>query len=244
MLFTDSITSCLQKIKEGDEEAREILIEEAKPFIAKVTGRLCGRSLSWERDDELSIGLIAFNEAIDRYNEKQGVPFAAFARLVIKSRVTDYLRKESKWHHTNRESLEQLPEVSANPAENAVCWEKYLAEIANRERKEEILAFQRRLSELGIAFSDLVHCSPKHRETRQRLLAAARYLVEQPSLYKELLASKRLPLREIMLGTGMSRKVLERGRKYIIAVAILLYNRDEFIYLNAYVGQALGDGGR
>lgn len=233
MFFGDELESRLHKIKQGDHSSREQLISEAKPFVARVVGRLCGRCLNWD-DDELSIGLIAFNEAIDRFKCGQGVPFTAFARLVIRSRVTDFLRKEFRWNQVDFNHVEQADD-SGNQVESIVSWEQYITETVNRERKEEILAFSQKLAGLGITFGDLVDASPKHRDTRETLFKAASFLAGHDHLYRDLLASKRMPINEITRGTGISRKVLERGRKYIIAVATLLYYRDDFEYLRAYV---------
>ncbi len=235
MLFGDKVDVYLQRIREGDESSRERLIADAKPFIAGVVGRLCGRSLSWDRDDELSIGLIAFNEAIDRFKDHIGVPFTAFARMVIRSRVTDYLRKESRWNRVDLHMSEIPPESTFSQAENNASWDKYIKETANRERIEEIQDYNSKITRLGITFQELVRSSPKHRDTREALIRAACYVVEHQTLYDALQASKRLPIREVEMGTGISRKVLERGRKYIIGIAILLYNREEYLYLNSYV---------
>ncbi|WP_027363846.1 RNA polymerase sigma-I factor [Desulfotruncus alcoholivorax] len=238
MLLGDEFESHIAAIKDGDESSREILINEAKPFIAGVTGRLCGRSLSWGSDDELSIGLIAFNEAIDRFKAGQGVPFTAFARLVIRSRVTDYLRRESRWNKVDLASQEPAGNLDRS-AELTASWDQYVSEIVDRERKEEIIIFSNRLNRFGISFTDLVNVSPKHKDTRKTLITAAQFIVEN-NLYPELLSSNRLPLKEISAATGISRKVLERGRKYIMAVSTLLYYRDEFIYLRAYIKEAQG----
>jgi len=235
VLFGDELEVCLQNIKEGDESSREKFMADAKPFIAGVVGRLCGRSLSWERDDELSIGLIAFNEAIDRFKEKMGVPFTAFARMVIRSRVTDYLRKESRWNRVELHMSEGPQESTISQVENDASLERYIKETANRERIEEIKDYNVKITRLGISFQELVKSSPKHRDTRETLIRAACYIVEHSSLYDTLQVSKRLPMREVEMGTGISRKVLERGRKYIIGIAVLLYHREEFIYLNSYV---------
>lgn len=235
MLLGDELEVRLRRIRAGDESSREELIADGKTFIAGVVGRLCGRSLSWECDDELSVGLIAFNEAIDRFKEKMGVPFTAFARMVIRSRVTDYLRKESRWNQVDLQLSELPPESTISQAEYSVSWEKYIKETANRERVEEIKDYNLRITRLGITFSELVRSSPKHRDTREALIRAACYIVKHNSLYNTLQASKRLPMKEVEMGTGISRKVLERGRKYIIGIAILLRHREEYIYLNSYI---------
>jgi len=242
VLYGDEWESSLQKIREGDEPAREELIEKAKPFIARVVGRLCGRSLNWDMDDELSVGLIAFNEAIDRYDAKLKVPFTAYARMVIRSRDTDYLRKENRWGRVDLNISDPPTDGAASRAENDASWEQYIAEVADWERKEEIRLYSETIKNFGITFGDLVDSSPRHRDTRETLIKAASYLAAHGDLYAELQNKKRMPVSELVRGTGISRKVLERGRKYIIAVATLLFYREEFIYLNSYIKLPRGEG--
>ncbi|ATA59272.1 RNA polymerase sigma factor SigI [Geobacillus stearothermophilus] len=53
---------------------RNELIEQYKPFIAKTASSVCKRFIR-EEDDEASIGLIAFNEAIEKYAPHKGGSF-------------------------------------------------------------------------------------------------------------------------------------------------------------------------
>ncbi len=96
MFPVQDIENTVKKIKQGDPLAREDFLESCKPFIFKAACKFCRRILDWGRDDELAIALIAFNEAIDRFREGSGVPFLAFARLVMSSRLTDYYRRENR----------------------------------------------------------------------------------------------------------------------------------------------------
>lgn len=72
-----------QRLKD-DLTARESFLAESQTFIRHVASQACFRSLEWGRDDELSEALIAFNEAIDLFVEDKGVPFLAYARVLIK----------------------------------------------------------------------------------------------------------------------------------------------------------------
>jgi RNA polymerase sigma factor len=221
------------KIKDGDRRAREDFLENCRPFVFKTACRISKRVLEWGRDDELAIALIAFNEAIDRYKAESGVPFLAYARMVMGSRLTDHYRKESR----NNQSSVPLPPngVVAGGLEYAKSWEVYWEEKAAREREEEIKDFSALLESYGVTFEDLVKCSPRHRDTRQNLMRAAWSLVEESALLEELRHKKKLPLTELEKNTGIRRKNLERGRKYIIAMALLISRRDEFLYLSSYL---------
>lgn len=50
---------------------RSNFIEANKGFVYSTTSKLCKRQLIWENDEELSIALIAFNIACDKYDERK-----------------------------------------------------------------------------------------------------------------------------------------------------------------------------
>ncbi|MDF2725430.1 MAG: putative polymerase sigma factor SigI, partial [Paenibacillus sp.] len=51
-------------IQQGDIRQRNQFITDFQPYVAKVTSRFCKRYIDPSRDDEFSIALGAFNEAI------------------------------------------------------------------------------------------------------------------------------------------------------------------------------------
>ncbi|NLI14179.1 sigma-70 family RNA polymerase sigma factor [Pelotomaculum propionicicum] len=223
----------IRKIKEGDRLLREDFLDNNKAFIHKIACKFSRRYLEWGRDDELAVALVAFNEAIDRFRADTGVPFPAYARIVIMSRLTDHRRRENR--NTSVEvPLPQQGEES-NSAEFSKAWEVYLLETAARERAEEIREYEGLLREYGVSFEDLVKCSPRHRDTRRSLIFAAAELTKRENLLKEFRAKKKLPLMELENCTGISRKTLERGRKYIIAISLLISRQNDFLHLSSYL---------
>jgi len=73
-------------------------------------------------------------------------------------------------------------------------------------------------------------------------MRAAWSLVEDCALFEELSHKKKLPLTELEKNTGIRRKNLERGRKYIIAMALLISRREDFLYLSSYLRLPFGLG--
>ncbi|MTI81307.1 MAG: RNA polymerase sigma factor SigI [Firmicutes bacterium] len=222
--------------QDGDAVAREQVLDAGKPFVLHVASTFCKRKLEWGRDDELSVSLIAFDEAINRYSKEKQIPFMAYARLVIKSRLKDLFRKEAK-HKTV--SLEQnaYPESEKlhSPAEANQAWENHLNEIAARERQEEISEFGKLLKQYGLSYEELVSAAPKHSDTRETLIYSAWQLANDLQLMNQLLSKKRMPISELSLLTGLKRKNLERGRRYIVAMALLFYYRQNYIYIYSYL---------
>ena len=86
--FIQIVTS----LKTGDNLAREEIIIKYKPFVFKVVSKICGEFIS-SSDDEASVGLIAFNEAIDNITRKK-VQVFTFAEIVIKRRLIDFFGKK------------------------------------------------------------------------------------------------------------------------------------------------------
>ncbi len=223
----------IRKIKEGDRLLREDFLEHNKTFIHKIACKFARRLLEWGRDDELAIALMALNEAIDRFRADTGVPFPAYARIVILSRLTDHQRRESR--SASLEVLLPQQGDESNSAELSKAWKVYLLETAARERAEEIKEFEELLRGYGVSFEDLVKCSPRHRDTRRSLMLAAAELTKRANLLTEFRVKKKLPLMELENCTGISRKTLERGRKYIIAVSLLISRQNDFLYLSSYL---------
>lgn len=234
MLPVIDLDEKLALIRSGDNQCRDDFIEAHRPFIVRAASRACGRSLEWGRDDEISIGLSAFNEAIDRYDEGRGVPFLAFTRLIIKSRITDFLRKQYRQATRSGGSLDDnLQEFSA--IEISQAWDRHLEQEAAREREEEMAEFQKFIGRFKITFEDLVRCSPKHSDTRSNLLGIARRLAGDPDLFGQLAATGRLPVAALSQMSGLSAKTIERGRKYIISTALIWHFCEDFLYLCNFI---------
>ena len=69
--------------------------------------------------------------------------------------------------------------------------------------------------------------------TRARLVQVASLIAADPALRRELKRTKRLPLQALCQATGLSRKVLKYGRRFIIALTILLA-ADEYVHLRDF----------
>ncbi|GAF24823.1 RNA polymerase sigma factor SigI [Neomoorella thermoacetica] len=218
--------------RSGDAVAREELIRRYTPFILSVVSRTTGHFIRLGEDDEASIGLMAFNEAIDNYRLEGGATFLTLAETVIRRRLIDYFRREGR--HRQVLSLQAMEGETAAAVDPVARDEiNMVDELA--DRREEIERYQKELASYGITLKDLVKCSPQHRDARDRALAAARVVVANPLLRKYLLERKALPLKALEKEVETSRKTLERHRKYIIAAVVMLMGNYE--YLAGYIGQ-------
>ncbi|MDO9574043.1 MAG: RNA polymerase sigma-I factor, partial [Candidatus Contubernalis sp.] len=76
--------------------------------------------------------------------------------------------------------------------------------------------------------------SPKHKGTRKTLQKAAGVLSSKNELMSYLHKHHKLPQGELCRLVGITPRVLEKGRTYVIALALLL-SGDEFPPLKSYV---------
>jgi len=196
------------------------LISDFKPFIASVVQKKVGRYLEYGADDELSVGLSAFMEAINSFDIKKG-SFLSFSRLVINARVIDFLRKKSKLKTISiDENFHDENELSVILDKKSM--EKYTLDSEEDSRKLEVIEYVSLLKNWNISFDELVRISPKKHTLRREYKKAARTIIDNGNILDEMMRTKRLPIGEIEKILKIHRKKLERGRIYIIAIVLAI----------------------
>lgn len=228
-----SLEEKVQHIQQGDQLLQNELIQAYKPFIAKSVSSVCKRYIN-EADDEFSIGLIAFDEAIQKYNTAKGSSMLSFADVIIKRRVIDYIRTQSKHKNIGVVVKDEMDEESTQSLiEAKVSIDAFQKEREAEQRRSEINQFSQVLHEYDLSFADLVKHSPKHADARLNAMKVAQALVKDETLQHYLIEKKKLPIKQLEETVQVSRKTIERNRKYIIAIALILLG--EYIYLSDYI---------
>jgi len=223
----------LSLARQGDDLAREELIRRFTPFVLKIASRLSGRFIRLGEDDEASIGLMAFNEAIDNFEPEKGLSFVTLAETIIRRRLIDYFRREGR--HRQNVPLSVLDVAPGQGREVMTAGiEDYTLVTELEDRKQEVLRYRQDLARYGITLDDLVRGCPRHRDARERALACARVIADNPVFRCHLQERRELPLKDLVKELDTSRKTLERHRKYIIAAALIMMGPYE--YLQEYLG--------
>ncbi len=84
----------LEKYKDGDEEARNILIERNLRLVAHVCKKYNTTHL--DNDDLISIGTIGLIKGINSFNMEKGVRLATYVSRCIDNEILMYLRSAKK----------------------------------------------------------------------------------------------------------------------------------------------------
>lgn len=214
---------------------RNDFIEKSKKFIYGVAANICKKKLQWENDDELSIALIAFNKACESYVEDKG-NFFSYSKVLIKNAIIDHFRKSTNnpylTFNTEDNQLEYID------AKNSIT--NYELEQENIKRGEEIKIFNDELKKYSLSFEILAESSPSHKDTRDKLLNLAFKCANEPSILEYLHKSKMLPVKQICVLTNCNRKLIEKWRRYILAL-ILIYSNKEYVYMRSYLNIKVGE---
>lgn len=212
----------------GDMQAADAFICMYMPFIKSETAKFLNRPPVSGYDDELSIAMIAFHEAICGYSSVRG-SFFKYAAMLIKSRLIDYHRKERR--HSNNISLD-IPEDENHTYPTDILTDKrdHNEEILTRNAtRAEIEELSSQMKEYEVSLTDVADNCPKQQRTLEACQKALRYAKENPVLLEELQRTKRLPIAKLCEGSGAARKTLERHRKYMLALLLIYTNGYEII---------------
>lgn len=228
------MNEALFRAKNGDPAAREELLGNYRPFILRVASAAARRYIVPEQDDEYSVALIAFNEAINSFVSERSGSFLSFAEVVIRRRLTDHFRKQGRLQNELPlsgmlpEDEEEDPGFVIQEAKN-----RFMADTETVERRMEVADFCRVLAQYGIQLTQLAASSPRHRDTREHLQALVKALVENIGLHQLVEKQRDLPYALLVKEFGLTSKTLRRHRAYLIASFIVCTG--DFPYLREYI---------
>jgi len=232
-IFGDNFNNTLIKIKKGDVLLREKFISTYIPFILKSTSKAAGIYIDVKNSDEFSIGMEAFNEAIDAYDFTKNLSFFVFAEIVIRRRMINYMKKINKF-------IKEYPFTDLNNNEMNIVKDNLLycpfsdiEYIDHEDIDEEIIDFIKKLSDFKIKILDLSKELPKHMDSLRLCVNIAKVLAGDDELYDKLLKNKNIPRNKLLSKVNVHRRTIENNRKTIIALCLIL--RSSLNYSKIYL---------
>lgn len=200
-----------ERIKLAKKDSKELnqLIHDYIPFLKKAASDFfCP---SFEFDDKYSIAMLTFLGCIKQYEVTKG-NFISFASKCIKNRYIDEYKKIKR-------------NVSTVPISEYASIEddtEYFADFERELLQAEIAMFKTQLSHYDISFQELSKIHPKQERARKQCFHIAKQLIADDDLCRSFLKTQKLPRSELASLMGLSVKTLEKHRKYIVTVALLL----------------------
>lgn len=232
MLFISAIINCagetatriVEEIKKGDKQLKEKFIEDYIPFILKVVSSFySSKIVDLKSSDEYSVGLMAFDEAIEKYDSTKSNNFIKFAELVIKRRMVDYFRKisavcknEIPFSCFNTKSEVDLEE-QLNLSSRGVDIDRF-------ELICELKDFSKQLEVFGLNIENIPDYMPKHKDSKQICIGIAKKIVENRKIYDKLKNKRYFHMKELSKIIDVHPKTVERNREFIICLCIIYGN--------------------
>lgn len=93
-LSSEEEKNCLERLKNGDEEARNILIERNLRLVAHVSKKYATTNL--EQDDLISIGTIGLIKGINSFDSSKNIRLATYVARCIENEILMFLRSIKK----------------------------------------------------------------------------------------------------------------------------------------------------
>ena len=211
-----------------DLDLADELIRDYLPFIHSECAKFAGKSLSLGKDDELSVGMLAFHEAIRSYSRLKGA-FLKYCSLLIKNRLIDFARHEKR--HQGHLSLDAPIDEDGHVLADVIADkdDKQKAMIEHEATIDEIEELKNVMHQYGISLKDISENCPVHEKTKEKCLKAIAIAKDHHEVLAELESTKRLPLNSLTALSGVNRKTLERHRRYLLALLLIYTNGFEII---------------
>ena len=181
-----------------DEPFLERFIEAHEAFVLRCASRYAGFAVT-RSDDEYSVALLAFYEAIKGYDPASG-PFGAYASLVIGRRLADHYRSQHRFDAETPLAPQTfdgtVDRESADAAMQQAVAEQ-MSEAKPVSAQDEIEAANTVFEKYGFAFYDLAASSPKSDKTRRSCAAAVGTLLHLPVLFASMQSAHSLPIKAL-----------------------------------------------
>ncbi|MCL1982255.1 MAG: sigma-70 family RNA polymerase sigma factor [Clostridiales bacterium] len=204
------------------KDEMEGLIEEFSPFMHSRVAKYSMRTDYDRREELFSTALMAFYEAIQRYEIEKG-HFFPFANRVVCTRIIDHIRKIYR-HEGQTVSLDE--DASEQPTAQSTAVEEISVRAYTADRRQEMLVeeieqFKSELATWGITMDSLAKSSPKHKQLLDEYRMAVAKIHQAPDIVQTIQLKRYFPVKTIAEITGLPQKKLERARTFILASLII-----------------------
>jgi len=214
-----------------NKHALNALLQTYTPFIKKCVSDAVLRGQV--RQDYLTEAMLGFIQSVKTYNEEKGA-FIPYAQIVIRNRLINAAKKEA----AVQKPLFSISQTPQNDKKD-IQWEYETAErqytelIARKEAQMEIKELNGAFVHWGFTWRDLVKNCPKQSRSRNTCHQIVRVLLAEKPLLDEMQRTNKLPIQRLSALSGHSEKTLEKYRRYISALVLII--EGDYPYIRSFL---------
>lgn len=159
-LSKEEEAECIKKLQEGDEKARETLINHNLRLVAHIVKKY---NNSLEADDLISVGTIGLIKAVDSFDNSKGVLLSTYASRCIENEILMLIRANKK--HKDIVSLNAMLSPKADSDEME------LANLIPAETEDDVF----HQVEVGCLMQDVERAMEKYLSPMEQEIIKYRY---------------------------------------------------------------------
>ena len=159
-LSKEEEAECIKKLQEGDEKARETLINHNLRLVAHIVKKY---NNSLEADDLISVGTIGLIKAVDSFDNSKGVLLSTYASRCIENEILMLIRANKK--HKDIVSLNAMLSPKADSDEME------LANLIPAETEDDVF----HQVEVGCLMQDIERAMEKYLSPMEQEIIKYRY---------------------------------------------------------------------
>lgn len=125
-------------IKEGNEEALELMLEKYKPLIYKKISKF---NLIHEADDMMQEGLMTLHKSIHKFEEKHKKTFTRFFELNLERRFISIVTSRVRRNEIFNSHESYIYETNHAIVSNSVYYDLMIAELKKVLTKTELMVY-------------------------------------------------------------------------------------------------------
>jgi RNA polymerase sigma factor len=219
-------------LAKNDKRSLNQLTNEYMPFIKKSISGVFFRSQM--RQDFLTEAMLGFIQSVKTYNEDKG-SFISYAQVVIRNRLINAAKKEAAIQKPlfSIATNSQKDEKDIQGYESA---ERQYNELeVRKEAQMEIAELSSTFVLWGFTWPDLLKGCPKQSRSRTSCHEVVHALIADKQLLAEMIKTGKLPIKRVSALTGKSEKMLEKYRRYISALVLIL--EGDYPYIHSFLPQ-------
>ena len=199
--FSEANDELLKRISEGDESAREEIIEQNIGLVRSIVKRFLGRG--HEAEDLFQIGCIGLIKAVNKFDRSYGVTFSTYAVPMIIGEIRRFLRDDGmiKVSRTVKETAVRARQLQAKyeaayGIEPTVCQLASLMQIAPEElasalsSSQEVESLQKTIYQSdgnAILLEDRLESKENEQEKLVNRLALKKVMCELPDQEQKII---------------------------------------------------------